>query len=371
MKLMTVKKYQMFLCFFLFLFLFIQLASAISWTRTIYYTVGQSNYSNYSNFSAFTDFWDNIDTPFDFSQAKFSDNISIGNASTKINGTRITTEELFADNICYSDGTNCTSGGTETNWNANYSIFLTHITWANVMNGTLLKASEWNSTNSTYNTWAYNQTIPALNVANTKALPGNCVGQIVQNTTTNGVQCIPIPSIIELDPFWSTNYTNMLVDCSDGNYNYGIYNNGSFKCRNDRTILSSNLYASTITDYTQIFVIPLTSNKINIIQVYLVQNSSAIIRGVQNKANLSNDNYPGTCKYITMSNLGEFVAPVILTTTTSDSNALSSFLEPTLNTIECSILTNASSTNLIISFQPETAGTVQTFAGSYYTMVVY
>lgn len=238
-----------------------------------------SNYSNYSNF------WDNIDTPLDFSQARFSDNISIGNASTKINRTRITTDELFADNICYSDGTNCTSGGTETNWNANY--------------------------------------------------------------------------------------TNMLVNCSDGNYNYGIYNNGSFKCRNDRTILSSNLYASTITDYTQIFVIPLTPNKINIIQIYLVQNSSTIIKGVQNKANLSSANGPGTCKYITMSNLGEFVAPVILTTTTADSNALSSFLEPTLNIIECSILTNVSSTNLIISFQPETAGTVQTFAGSYYTMVVY
>lgn len=286
-----------FLIFFLFLFLFIQLASAISWTRTIYYnvTVEQSNYSNYSNFSAFTDFWDNIDTPFDFSQARFSDNISIGNATTTINGTRITTDEIFcsnisANNICYSNGTNCVTG----------------------------------------------------------------------NATGN-----------ETDPSWRANYTNMLVDCPDGNYSYGIYNNGSFKCRNDRTILSSNLYASTITDYTQIFVIPLTPNKINIIQIYLVQNSSAIIRGVQNKANLSSANGPGTCKYITMSNLGEFVAPVILTTTTADSNALSSFLEPTLNTIECSILTNASSTNLIISFQPETAGTVQTFAGSYYTMVVY
>ena len=32
----------------------------------------------------------------------------------------------------------------------NYSTFLTHITWTNALNGTLLKASEWNATNTSY-----------------------------------------------------------------------------------------------------------------------------------------------------------------------------------------------------------------------------
>jgi len=33
---------------------------------------------------------------------------------------------------------------------ANYSDFLTHITWANVMNGTLFQTSQWNATNTSY-----------------------------------------------------------------------------------------------------------------------------------------------------------------------------------------------------------------------------
>ena len=39
---------------------------------------------------------------------------------------------------------------TETLWNANYSTFLTHITWANAVNGTLLLTSQWNATNISY-----------------------------------------------------------------------------------------------------------------------------------------------------------------------------------------------------------------------------
>jgi len=33
---------------------------------------------------------------------------------------------------------------------ANYSTFLTHTTWANIINGTMLKASDWNATNTSY-----------------------------------------------------------------------------------------------------------------------------------------------------------------------------------------------------------------------------
>ena len=37
----------------------------------------------------------------------------------------------------------------------------------------------------------------------------------------------------ETDPNWSANFTNMQVDCPTGNYTYGIYGNGTFKCRSD------------------------------------------------------------------------------------------------------------------------------------------
>ena len=59
------------------------------------------------------------------------------------------------------DGGNCLSAlvsGGEPNWNANYSTFLTHITWANAMNGTLLSQATYNTNysslmlQSTYNT---------------------------------------------------------------------------------------------------------------------------------------------------------------------------------------------------------------------------
>ena len=41
--------------------------------------------------------------------------------------------------------------------------------------------------------------------------------------------------IIEHDPIWSANFTNMQTGCSAGEYVYGIYTNGTFKCRADTT----------------------------------------------------------------------------------------------------------------------------------------
>ena len=93
----------------------------------------------------------------------------------------------------------------------NYSTFLTHITWANVMNGTLAKYSElnngtyanvpetdphwtanysafnssWSSTyNSTYNTWAYNQTIPANTYTDSRVSASNLHTHDASNITS-------------------------------------------------------------------------------------------------------------------------------------------------------------------------------------------
>ena len=61
------------------------------------------------------------------------------------------------------------SGGAESLWNANYSTFLTHITWANVVNGTVLKSEsdpQWSDNFTKYNsTWTstYNSTYNAYN----------------------------------------------------------------------------------------------------------------------------------------------------------------------------------------------------------------
>ena len=42
-----------------------------------------------------------------------------------------------------------------------------------------------------------------------------------------------LTSFTELDPKWSANFTNMVTDCPGGNYSYGMYDNGTWKCRSD------------------------------------------------------------------------------------------------------------------------------------------
>lgn len=37
----------------------------------------------------------------------------------------------------------------------------------------------------------------------------------------------------ETDPYFTANFSNMQTDCPDGNYTYGIYPNGTLKCRDD------------------------------------------------------------------------------------------------------------------------------------------
>ena len=80
---------------------------------------------------------------------------------------------------------NSTNPPMETLWNANYSTFLTHVTWATANNGTLLnysnalngtlalnssladyvKTVNWNSTNTTYRTTTNNTFVSFLNVS--------------------------------------------------------------------------------------------------------------------------------------------------------------------------------------------------------------
>jgi len=60
-----------------------------------------------------------------------------------------------------------------------------------------------------------------------------------------------LTSYTEIDPLWDANYSNMQSDCYAGNYSYGIYPNGTFKCRGDSgagtdtTILTENQYNAT------------------------------------------------------------------------------------------------------------------------------
>ncbi len=62
------------------------------------------------------------------------------------NGTNINLTGLY-----YGNGSQLTDvSTTETLWNANYTTFLTHINWSVASNGTLMFASNWNATNTSY-----------------------------------------------------------------------------------------------------------------------------------------------------------------------------------------------------------------------------
>ena len=73
----------------------------------------------------------------------------------------------------------------------------------------LYSEKKWNYNQTTpAMTFEYNQTIPAIAYADTKSSPSDCpAGQVVQNTTTSGVQCIVPPSGSESDPIFSSNFS--------------------------------------------------------------------------------------------------------------------------------------------------------------------
>jgi hypothetical protein len=89
---------------------------------------------------------------------------------------------------------NSTNPSPETKWNANYSTFLTHITWANAMNGTLMSQATFNSNYSTNDG-------PYRNMTNDSYyLKTNPYGYYNSST-------LP-PAGAESDPLWTGNQTN-------------------------------------------------------------------------------------------------------------------------------------------------------------------
>ena len=91
----------------------------------------------------------------------------------------------------------------EPNWNANYSTFLTHINWNQVMNGTLAKSSELN--NGTYANVPETDPYWRLNYTN---MQNPCTPNFVTGIYTNGTFiCGTVEQASETDPYWTANYT--------------------------------------------------------------------------------------------------------------------------------------------------------------------
>jgi hypothetical protein len=217
--------------------------------------------------------------------------------------------------------------------------------------------------------------------SSTVARTGNCpAGQFVQNTTTGGVQCMTLSSGTESDPQWTANFTNMQTDCLSNNYAYGINGNGTLKCRQDQSgsglapvYLESALNATNAA-YTAIFTIALTPSKMNVIQAYLAQSSSTNGVAIQNRAIISESGPIGNCHFVTQTGAAaEGTDNIAVSTNSADTGVTAMSLDtnvPFINTVTCTVLADANSRDLIIQFDSETAATVTTYAGSYYTNAV-
>jgi hypothetical protein len=111
----------------------------------------------------------------------------------------VTTAPTYTNNTFTANYSNFTTiYGNQlgnSSWNANYSTFLTHITWANAVNGTLLTyaqglnnsffhPSDWNATNTSYMTYANWNATNTSYIVNTNSTYGYSLNNtLIQNAS--------------------------------------------------------------------------------------------------------------------------------------------------------------------------------------------
>jgi len=173
----------------------------------------------------------------------------------------------------FGDGSNLINlpEGSELKWNGNWTTFLTHITWAEVMNGTLFLTSQWNATNESYLSWA-------------TALNGTLFLTSQWNATNESYMT-------------GSNFTLQNISMN----NFIIYNNETVM-----QILNNGSYFNTIGDYDDSWINNTIDNKIlvqndSVVNYIAVQNSSlvnyigiqntSIVNWISNVFNVTRNNY--------------------------------------------------------------------------------
>lgn len=102
--------------------------------------------------------------------------------------------------------------------NITYEANLTNVAYTNESYST-----QWyNHTSAVYNLWnlIWSSTYNSTYDAKVSYIYGNCpAGQVVMNTTANGVQCVVPPAGEETDPIWTANSTLVAYLINQGNWN--------------------------------------------------------------------------------------------------------------------------------------------------------
>ena len=114
------------------------------------------------------------------------------------------------------------------------------------------------------------------------------------------------------------------------------------------------------------------ANKMNIIDAYLSQNTSGTGVGIQTRARVTNSAHIGYCKFRRLSSAtaDANLDNIVVSTNPADTAQTAELsVLPAITEIKCTIAANNGAGDLVIEFQSETGGAVQTNAGSYYTLV--
>ena len=210
---------------------------------------------------------------------------------------------------------------------------------------------------------------------------GECLGTVplagnwcIQSITSD----IKDPGIINTDEtatIWTRVSQNLVTSTAivtivtDNGVTFSSGKSGS------KIYLGSNLSDSVggVT-YTTIFTIPLTPSKTNLIHVELLQRSAgAVTNGIQNRGAVSVAQ-TGACSFTTAESVTTSLfdnRPVAIAPVDTGATNNPTINIPHTNLIDCVIRAGATSTNLLIEFQTENAGTaVTTELGSWYTIYV-
>jgi len=148
--------------------------------------------------------------------------IYLGLSGGALTGVLSSNSNITTDSYFVGDGRYLTNI-VETNWEGNYSIFSTHITWAEVMNGTLAETATiegynyYNATDFDYNDYYLKSNDFSFINTTTASTLNNLITIQAENITGGTIDFARLPSLINLTTLDYHNITG-IPTCGAGEF---------------------------------------------------------------------------------------------------------------------------------------------------------